>query len=133
MSESDPEIGRSVATGSFATNLHDHGSGAPVMLIHGSGPGVSAWANWRGVIPALSERFRVIAPDMVGFGFTDRPEGIAYERATWVRQAIDLMDALGLERVDLVGNSFGGAISLDRKSTRLNSSHIPLSRMPSSA
>lgn len=112
MTQSDPEIGRSVRTGSFLTNVHDRGDGAPVMLIHGSGPGVSAWANWRGVIPALSERFRVIAPDMVGFGFTDRPDGIAYDRATWIAQAIDLLDALEIETVDLVGNSFGGAISL---------------------
>lgn len=112
MSDDNPEIGASVRTGAFATNVHDRGSGSPVLLIHGSGPGVSAWANWRGVIPALSERLRVIAPDMVGFGFTDRPAGIPWTRETWVRQALDLMDALGLERVDMVGNSFGGAIAL---------------------
>jgi len=73
---------------------------------------VSAWANWRGVIPVLAERFRVIAPDMVGFGFTDRPAGFVYERAAWVAQALALLDALELDRVDLVGNSFGGAIAL---------------------
>lgn len=112
MSDHDPEIGRRLRTGAYFTNVHDHGAGRPVMLIHGSGPGVSAWANWRGVIPALAERYRVIAPDMVGFGFSDRPEGIVYDRATWVRQAIDLLDALGLAQVDLVGNSFGGAIAL---------------------
>lgn len=112
MSESNPEIGVRIRTGGYDTNVHDHGAGAPVMLIHGSGPGVSAWANWRGVIPALATRARVIAPDMVGFGFTDRPAGIVWSRETWVRQALDLMDALGLERVDLVGNSFGGAIAL---------------------
>jgi 2-hydroxymuconate-semialdehyde hydrolase len=112
MSDNDPEIGRRVRTGAFETNVHDRGTGAPVVFIHGSGPGVSAWANWRGVVPVLSERFRVIAPDMVGFGFTDRPAGIVYDRAVWVRQAIDLLDALGLERVDIVGNSFGGAIAL---------------------
>ena len=112
MSASDPEIGSRVKTGAFHTNVHDRGSGAPVVFIHGSGPGVSAWANWRGVIPVLSERFRVIAPDMVGFGFTDRPEGLDYRREVWVRQAIDLFDELGLDRVDLVGNSFGGAIAL---------------------
>ena len=112
MQISDPEVGRSVRTGAFSTNVHDRGSGAPVLFIHGSGPGVSAWANWRGVLPVLAERFRVVAPDMVGFGFTDRPTGIAYSRATWVAQAVDLMDAMGLEQVDIVGNSFGGAIAL---------------------
>jgi 2-hydroxymuconate-semialdehyde hydrolase len=112
MQPNDPEIGLSVRTGAFATNVHDRGTGAPVLFIHGSGPGVSAWANWRGVIPVLAERFRVVAPDMVGFGFTDRPAGIAYARTTWVAQAVDLMDALGLTKVDIVGNSFGGAIAL---------------------
>jgi 2-hydroxymuconate-semialdehyde hydrolase len=112
MNQSDPEIGHRVRTGTFDTNVHDRGTGAPVVLVHGSGPGVSAWANWRGVVPVLSERFRVIAPDMVGFGFTDRPAGIDYRREVWVRQAIDLLDELGLDRVDIVGNSFGGAIAL---------------------
>jgi 2-hydroxymuconate-semialdehyde hydrolase len=47
--------------------VHDVGKGAPVLLIHGSGPGVSAWANWRLVLAALSQQRRAIAPDMVGF------------------------------------------------------------------
>jgi len=108
----NPEIGRRIRTGSFETNVHDVGSGAPVLLIHGSGPGVSAWANWRLVIPALAKARRVVAPDMVGFGYTDRPAGIEYGMDTWVQQALDLLDALGLEQVDLVGNSFGGALAM---------------------
>ncbi len=108
----NPEIGKRVRTGGFETNVHDVGSGAPVLLIHGSGPGVSAWANWRLVIPALAKDRRVIAPDMVGFGYTDRPAGIQYSMDTWVQQALDLLDTLGLEQVDLVGNSFGGALAM---------------------
>lgn len=108
----NPEIGKRVRTGGFETNVHDVGSGAPVLLIHGSGPGVSAWANWRLVIPELAKARRVIAPDMVGFGYSDRPAGIQYTMDTWVQQALDLIDALGLEQVDLVGNSFGGALAL---------------------
>jgi len=108
----NPEIGKRVQTGGFETNVHDVGNGAPVLLIHGSGPGVSAWANWRLVIPVLAKERRVIAPDMVGFGYSDRPVGIPYNMDTWVQQALDLLDALGLEQVDLVGNSFGGALSL---------------------
>jgi 2-hydroxymuconate-semialdehyde hydrolase len=50
----NPEIGQSIVTGGFRTNVHDVGSGAPVLLIHGSGPGVSAWANWRLVMPVLA-------------------------------------------------------------------------------
>ena len=112
----NPEIGRSIRTGGFATNYHDVGTGAPVLLIHGSGPGVSAWANWRLLLPTLAQSRRVIAPDMRGFGFTERPQNpadaSAYNMAAWVQQAIDLLDALGLEQTDLVGNSFGGALAL---------------------
>ena len=61
-------------------------AGFPALFIHGSGPGVSAWANWRLVMPALSERLRVIAPDMAGFGFSERPAGIRYDLDTWVAQ-----------------------------------------------
>jgi 2-hydroxymuconate-semialdehyde hydrolase len=109
---SSPEIGQSIDAGGIDVNYHDHGSGFPVLLIHGSGPGVSAYANWRLVMPELSKQRRVIAPDMVGFGFTERPAGYQYTMTNWVKQAIDLLDALGLEQVDLVGNSFGGALSL---------------------
>ena len=111
MSE-NPEIGKRVRTGAFESNVHDQGKGAPVLLIHGSGPGVSAWANWRLVLPALAEQRRVIAPDMVGFGYTDRPQGIEYGMPVWVQQAVDLIDALGVERADLVGNSFGAGLAL---------------------
>ena len=109
----NPEIGQSITAAGIRTNYHDSGgAGAPVLLIHGSGPGVSAWANWRLVMPALAQQARVIAPDMVGFGYTERPQGFVYNMDAWVRQAVGLLDALGIERTDLVGNSFGGGLSL---------------------
>ena len=108
----NPEIANSIQTGAFKTNYHDVGEGAPVFLIHGSGPGVTAWANWRLVIPELAKQFRVIAPDMAGFGFTERVDAYQYTMENWVQHAVDLMDALGLEKVKLVGNSFGGALSV---------------------
>lgn len=109
---SSPEIAKSIVAAGLRTNYHDHGKGFPVLMIHGSGPGVSAFANWRLVMPRLAESRRVIAPDMAGFGFTDRPAGAVYSMDNWVAQAIGLMDALDLPQVDLVGNSFGGALSL---------------------
>lgn len=108
----NPEIGKRILANGIATNYHDVGSGFPVLLIHGSGPGVSAWANWRLTIPALAAQRRVIAPDMVGFGFTERPVGVRYNMDTWVAQAIGLLDALQIEQADLVGNSFGGGLAL---------------------
>ena len=85
-------------------------NGPPVVLIHGSGPGVSAAANWRLTIPRLAERFRVIAPDMAGFGASGKPG--SYDMALWVDQLVGVFDSLGLARASLVGNSFGGGLAL---------------------
>lgn len=111
--QNSPEIGREITAAGYRTNVHDHGEGGvPVMMIHGSGPGVTAWANWRLVIPVLAKNRRVVAPDMLGFGHTERPEDNTYNRERWVAHAIGVMDALDLEKVDLVGNSFGGGLAL---------------------
>ncbi|MBX3680899.1 MAG: alpha/beta fold hydrolase [Rhodocyclaceae bacterium] len=112
MNATSPEIGCSIDAAGIQTNYHDIGEGFPVLMIHGSGPGVSAWANWRLVMPELAKRARVIAPDMAGFGFSARPDGYDYTMDNWVSQAVGLLDALGIERTDLVGNSFGGALAL---------------------
>ncbi len=107
-----PEVGKSVVANGISTNYLEAGAGEPVVLIHGSGPGVTAYANWRLTIPPLSGRFHCYAPDMAGFGFTQRPAGITYDLQTWVDQLLGFLDALGLGRVSLVGNSFGGAVAL---------------------
>lgn len=112
MSNTKPEIAKSIKTGSFMTNYHDQGEGFPVLLAHGSGPGVSAWANWRLVIPVLSKSRRVLAPDMIGFGYTERVKDLPLNMKTWVKQVVDFLDALGIEKTDIVGNSFGGGLAL---------------------
>ena len=106
------EIAHSIQAAGLTTNYHDVGSGETVLLIHGSGPGVSAWANWRLSLPALSQRFRVLAPDMAGFGFSERPANYQYSMQNWVAQAVGLLDALNIQRASVVGNSFGGALAL---------------------
>jgi 2-hydroxymuconate-semialdehyde hydrolase len=101
-----------VAAAGIQTNCHDLGQGQSVFLVHGSGPGVSAYANWRLTMPALSKHFRVIAPDMVGFGFTERPENHDYSKDNWVKHIVGVMDALEIEKAHIVGNSFGGALAI---------------------
>jgi 2-hydroxy-6-oxo-octa-2,4-dienoate hydrolase len=107
-----PEIGRTIVAHGIATNYLDAGDGVPVVLVHGSGPGVSAYSNWRLTLPALAEHYRVFALDMVGFGFSERPDEVEYSMTTWVNQLIGFLDAHGLERAHLVGNSFGGGVAL---------------------
>jgi 2-hydroxymuconate-semialdehyde hydrolase len=109
---SNSEIGKSILANGIQTNYHEHGQGEPVLLIHGSGPGVTGWANWRLTIPALAENFHVFAPDIVGFGYTERPADVQYNMQTWVNHIFGFMDALGIEKAHVVGNSFGGGLAL---------------------
>ncbi|MDE2618902.1 MAG: alpha/beta fold hydrolase [Sphingomonadales bacterium] len=108
----NPEIGRSIQTGRLVTNYHDRGSGPPVLLIHGSGPGVSAWANWRLLIGDLAADHRCLAPDMAGFGYSPVPADWQHGCDAWLGQLVDFLDALGLARVHVIGNSFGGSMAL---------------------
>jgi 2-hydroxy-6-oxo-octa-2,4-dienoate hydrolase len=119
-------VGKTVPALDLGTNYHEAGpakSGAtdggdpaesrdPIILLHGSGPGVSAWTNWRKVIPALADRWRVLAPDMAGFGFTERRPDLVYDIKLWVKHLIAFMDAVGVARANLIGNSFGGSLAL---------------------
>ena len=83
----NPELGRMLPTCGYQTNCHDQGSGPAVMLLHGSGAGVSGWANWRGLIPELSKKWRVLAPDLVGFGYTETPDDFEFRfMDSWVDQ-----------------------------------------------
>ncbi|WP_375207837.1 alpha/beta fold hydrolase [Hyphococcus sp.] len=109
----NPEIGKSVNVGGINTNYIEAGNGYPIVLIHGSGPGVTAFANWRGVIPDLAKSFHVFAPDMVGFGYTDCPEDIEdFTLDVWVDHISGFMEALSIERAHFIGNSYGGALTL---------------------
>lgn len=82
---SHPAIGQSIIAAGLKTNYHEMGEGRPLILLHGSGMGVSGWENWRGVMPDLARHHRVLAPDIVGFGFTERPEGAEYNIKLWVK------------------------------------------------
>ena len=109
-----PEVGETILAGGIQTNIHDTGTdpgGGTVLLIHGSGPGVSAWANWRLTIPALAPHFRVVAPDIAGFGYTER-NAMDYGLDTWTAHVIGVLDTLGIESAHVVGNSFGGSLAL---------------------
>src|SRR5438105_713463 len=76
--KASPEIGKSIEVGGVKTNYHEAGSGTPVILVHGSGPGVSAWANWQFAIPYLAQKLHVFAYDQLGFGYTDPAPNQSY-------------------------------------------------------
>ena len=107
-----------VSTAVIDTGMPQGAGPPPLLLLHGSGPGVTAAANWRPVIPALSAERRVIAPDQLGFGGTATGERRRFGRAAWTAHALALLDELDVPSVDIIGNSMGGAIALSIAAAR---------------
>lgn len=91
---------------------HEAGEGDPVILLHGSGPGASAWSNFSQNIEVLARKYRVIALDFPGWGRSDEfdPQ-TAHRFAINAEVVVGLMDALDISRAALVGNSMGGIAS----------------------
>jgi pimeloyl-ACP methyl ester carboxylesterase len=108
----------SIDAGGIQTSYLDAGSGESVIMLHGSGPGVSALANWQHNMPRLAQRFRVLAPDIVGFGATERPDDIIYSLRTWTDHVWAFLDAHDIEKTAIVGNSLGGRIALQMAGVR---------------
>src|SRR5690625_1053306 len=90
------------------THYHDLGEGTPILFLHGSGTGVTAAANWWLNLPQLSEHGRCIAIDSIGYGQTIAADDVEYGIKEWVRHAVRVLDALGIEKTWIVGNSLGG-------------------------
>jgi pimeloyl-ACP methyl ester carboxylesterase len=95
---------RYAGAGGLRVHYAEAGEGAPVLLLHG-------WpqhhAMWREVIGMMRDRFRLIAPDLRGFGWTEAP-GHGYDAETFARDQVALLDALGIEQVDVIGHDWGG-------------------------
>ncbi len=106
------DINSEIIAAGLKTNLHRCGKGSPVALLHGSGAGVSAWANWGKVIEPLSKNFDIIAPDIAGFGGTELKPNTHYNIMNWVEHFIGILDTLEIDKISVVGNSFGGALGL---------------------
>ncbi len=87
-------------------HIAEAGSGEPLLLLHGW---PQHWWVWRRLIPGLAERYRLICPDLRGFGWSEAPEG-GYETDQLADDIVRLLDALGLERVRLIGHDWGGYI-----------------------
>src|SRR5215218_10231710 len=96
--------------GDQLVHIEQAGEGEPVILLHGFGASTYAWRN---VMPALAAAFHVIAIDLNGFGYTQRPrEFESYTREGQTALVLRVMDALGLDSAHLMGHSYGGGLSL---------------------
>lgn len=100
---------RTVIAGGLPVSLLEAGRGDPVLLLHGLG---ATKASFLPTLLDLAKRYRVVAPDLLGHGDTAKPLA-RYDAPAFARFTLDLMDALGIERAHLIGNSMGGRISLE--------------------
>ncbi len=100
---------RELATDQGVLRYHEAGEGPPLLMLHGSGPGVTGWRNFRGNLPRFAERFRCLVLEFPGFGVsdpTDRHPMLAAGDAV-----LRFLDGLGLDQVDVLGNSMGGFVA----------------------
>ena len=87
----------------------EEGTGPPVILIHGFGGHTFSYRN---VLPDLAADHRVVALDLLGFGYSERPKEADYSHSAQAKRVVRLMDALGIEKASLVGHSMGGEIAM---------------------
>ncbi|WP_420750374.1 alpha/beta fold hydrolase [Rhodococcus sp. O3] len=101
---------REIATDLGVLRYHEAGDGPPLLLLHGSGPGVTGWRNYRGVLADFAEHFRCLVLEFPGFGVSDPGDGHPMAMAG---QSVGVfLDAIGVDGpVDMIGNSMGGIVA----------------------
>ncbi|AXQ28298.1 alpha/beta fold hydrolase [Solimonas sp. K1W22B-7] len=97
----------------YRIHYQDQGQGPVVVFLHGSGNGASGYSNFKGNYPELAQAgYRCIVPDLIGFGYSDKPSDVEYPLSFFVDCLKQTLDAIGVAKVTVVGNSLGGAVAL---------------------
>lgn len=105
------ESKRELQTDQGVLRYHEAGSGPPLILLHGSGPGVTGWRNYRGNIGVFAETHHCYVLEFPGFGVSDPVKG--HPVLTAGSSVIRFMDALGIESAPVIGNSMGGVVGVN--------------------
>jgi pimeloyl-ACP methyl ester carboxylesterase len=100
---------RELPTDQGVLRYHEAGDGPPLLLLHGSGPGVTGWRNYRGNLTAFAEHFRCLVLEFPGFGVSDPTE--QHPMVAAPAAVLRFLDELGLSQVDVIGNSMGGIVA----------------------
>jgi haloalkane dehalogenase len=104
-----PFASRYLDHGGVRQHYLDEGAGQPLLFVHGN----PTWSfHWRTLIRALAPRFRLIAPDHVGCGLSDKPQDYPYRLARHIENLKSLIERLDLRDITLVAHDWGGAIGL---------------------
>ena len=116
---------RSAKAGDLTLNYYEAGEstdaiggGLPLIMLHGGGPGASAWSNFGQALPGFAANFRTLLVDQPGFGQSDKPAVVGNYFRFSSDAVVQLMDELGIEKAHILGNSLGGGTA-----TRLALSH----------
>ena len=88
------------------------GGGLPLVMLHGGGPGASAWSNFGSALPRFAASFRTLLVDQPGFGGSDKPPVVGNYYRHSADHVVALLDELGIDRVHLLGNSLGGGTAM---------------------
>jgi 4,5:9,10-diseco-3-hydroxy-5,9,17-trioxoandrosta-1(10),2-diene-4-oate hydrolase len=108
----EPQSGRTVRVGERDIYVVEMGDGPPLVMLHGGGPGASGLSNFSRNIPALAQRFRLIVPDLPGYGRSTKGLDRKDPFGDLAGSILGLLDALGVARTHVLGNSLGGACAL---------------------
>lgn len=119
---------RYVEVDGVRTHYLDAGEGPPVVLLHSGEFGASAELTWEHNLPALAERFRVIAPDWLGFGGTDKLHDFVSGSDRRLRHMAAFLRTLAIDRAAFVGCSMGGTV-LVKEAARAAACRLPISRL----
>jgi 4,5:9,10-diseco-3-hydroxy-5,9,17-trioxoandrosta-1(10),2-diene-4-oate hydrolase len=109
---------RSGKAGDLTLSYHEAGEptptggGLPLVMLHGGGPGASAWSNFGPTLPGFASQFRTLLVDQPGFGASDKPEVVGNYFRFAADAVVALLDELGIDRIHLLGNSLGGGTAM---------------------
>lgn len=98
-------------SGAYRLHYHEAGDGPPLLMLHGSGPGVSAWSNFSENLPVFADQFRTLCLDMPGFGKSPAVEWRDIYSRVAADAVLSFLDELDISEVDIVGNSMGGNVA----------------------
>jgi 4,5:9,10-diseco-3-hydroxy-5,9,17-trioxoandrosta-1(10),2-diene-4-oate hydrolase len=103
---------RKEKVGDLTLHWNEAGTGDQVLIaLHGSGPGASAWSNFKGNLPVFADQFRTLLIDQPGFGRSDKPKVTGSTMTHAAKAIVALMDKLKIEKAHFLGNSYGGGVA----------------------
>jgi 4,5:9,10-diseco-3-hydroxy-5,9,17-trioxoandrosta-1(10),2-diene-4-oate hydrolase len=109
-------VQHSAKAGEITLNYYEAGESAegalPLVMLHGGGPGASAWSNFGRALPHFAASYRTLLVDQPGFGASDKPPVVGNYYRHAADYVVKLLDELGIERIHLLGNSLGGGTAM---------------------